>query len=60
MLKGKHPGLKFKNLHYLTLVLTLRKSFEVSRPSFPHLSHEGVRLEKSHKVLDKIDVLSFN
>lgn len=60
MLKGKSPGLKFKNLHYLTLVLTLRKSAEVSGPSFPHLSQEWVRLEKSHKVLDKIDLLSFN
>lgn len=60
MLKGKRPGLKFKNLHYLTLVLTLSKSFEVSRPSFPHLSHEGVTLEQSHKVLDTIDVLAFN
>lgn len=35
MLKGKCPGLKFKNRHYLTLVLTLRKSSEVSGPSFP-------------------------
>lgn len=40
MLKGKGPGLKFKILHYLTLVLTLSKSSKVPGPSFPHLSQE--------------------
>lgn len=48
-----------ENLHYLALV-TLDKSFEVSRLSFSHLSQEKVGLEKSYKILDKIEVWSFN
>ena len=60
MLKEKGSGLKFKILHYLTLALPLSKSSEVSGPSFPHLLQEWVRLEKSHKVMGKIDVWSFN
>lgn len=49
-----------EKLHYLALVLTLSKSPEISRPSFSHLSQESVGLEKFHKILDKIDVWSFN
>ena len=51
---------KSENLHYLVLVLTLNKSLEVSRPSFSHLPQETLALGKSHKILDKDEVWSFN
>ena len=49
-----------ENLHYLVLVLTLSKSLEVSRPSCSHLPQENLALGKSHKILDKDEVWSFN
>ena len=49
-----------ENLHYMVLVLTLNKSLEVSRPSFSHLPQENLGLGKSHKIVDKDEVWSFN